>query len=62
MFLNGQNRQSIFYVLFALELFVLIVVLTTQTCSLKSESKFVEVEREEIKSFDGSCKGLLWER
>jgi len=62
MFLNGQNRQWILFALFALVLFVQVFLLTKHTGKMKDEAKFIAVEREEIKNFDGSCRGLLWER
>jgi hypothetical protein len=62
MFLTGPNRQWILYALFALVLLVQVILLTGHTGSGRDQAKFVEVQREEVKSFDGSCKGLLWER
>ena len=62
MFLMSQNRQWILYALFALVLFVQVILLTRHTGSVKDQAKFIEVKREEIKSFDGSCRGLLWQR
>merc|ERR1712176_546643 len=62
MFLMSQNRQWILYAPFALVLFVQVILLTRHTGSVKDHAKFIEVKREEIKSFDGSCRGLLWQR
>jgi len=62
MFLTGQNRQWILYALFTLVLLVQVISLTGHTGSERDPAKFFEYKREEIKSFDGSCRGLLWER
>ena len=62
MILAGQNQQFMLYGLFVLVLIVQIVLLTRHNEQAGDQTRLIEVKKEEIKSLDESCKGLLWER